>query len=413
MARSAAHTSKNQADQISQSKPADRTERRLRRVGAWFLLYLALQAELGLAWDRNWHDLIGRDQFWTLPHIMLYAGIGGAGLVALIVISADTLRYNLKKPGVDDTSTIRIFTFHAPLGYVLLGFGALIDLLAAPFDNYWHQFYLIYVTLCSPFHIMGTIGGIVAGLGLIYAFASEAALVRAAARTTRHFLGLNGPEWGTLLLLAALMELTLPPLTAFTPITLGSLSLLTYPFPLACIGGFCLVSAVQITRKPGAATLTAALLWIVALVTQTFVPWALSNTVAAFGLSFRFSGRQPAFNATLALLPLLFLVFALLVDGVAYWQRRRSRTKDDSLRGAWLLGALLALPAVIVPAWIVQALIALAPIIPLPPIPPDVTRVIELRWSDLPLTLPFTLAGGAITAALGAALGDSWYLSQL
>ena len=131
MAQSAAHTSKNQADQISQLKPTDRTERRLRRVGAWFLLYLALQAELGLAWDRNWHDLIGRDQFWTLPHIMLYAGIGGAGLVALIVITADTLRFKLKKPGVDDTSTIHIFTFHAPLGYVLLGFGALIDLVAA------------------------------------------------------------------------------------------------------------------------------------------------------------------------------------------------------------------------------------------------------------------------------------------
>jgi hypothetical protein len=167
MARSAAQTSKNQADQIAQSKPTDLTERRLRRVGAWFLLYLALQAELGLAWDRNWHDLIGRDQFWTLPHIMLYAGVGGAGLIALIVITADTLRYNLKKPGVDDTSTIRILgIFHAPMGYILLGFGALTDLVAAPLDNYWHQLYGIDVTLWSPFHVMGTIGGILEGLGI-------------------------------------------------------------------------------------------------------------------------------------------------------------------------------------------------------------------------------------------------------
>ena len=393
---------------------SDQGERRLRQVSAWLMLYLLLQAELGLAWDRQWHDLVGRDQFWIPPHIMLYTGIGAAGLIALYLVLIDTLRYRRRAPGVDDTSTVGVlWFFHAPLGFVLLGFGTLIDLLAAPFDNYWHEFYGIDVTLWSPFHIMGTIGGIVAGLGLIYAFASEAALEREAKHPTRLLLGLNGPEWGTLLLLSALIELTLPPLTAFTSITFGSLNLLTYPFPLACIGGFCLVSAVQITRKPGAATLTAALLWIVALVTQTFVPWALSNTVAAFGLSFRFSGRQPTFNATLALLPLLFLVFALLVDGVAYWQRRRSRTTDDSLRGAWLLGALLALPAVIVPAWIVQALMVLAPIIPLPPIPPDVTRVIELRWPDLPLTLPFTLAGGAITAALGAALGDIWYLSQL
>src|ERR1700730_10153079 len=109
--------------QKTQTRPTDLTERVLRRVGAWALLYLALQTELGLAWDRNWHDLIGRDQFWTLPHIMLYSGVGGAGIVALIVVMADTLRYFLKKPGVDDDSTISILRFfHAPLGYVLLGF---------------------------------------------------------------------------------------------------------------------------------------------------------------------------------------------------------------------------------------------------------------------------------------------------
>ena len=402
-------------EELSHTKvQPDLGERRLRQVSAWLMLYLLLQAELGLAWDRQWHDLVGRDRFWIPPHIMLYTGIGAAGLIALCLVLIDTLRYRRKAPGVDDSSTIGVLRFfHAPLGFVLLGFGTLIDLLAAPFDNYWHELYGIDVTLWSPFHIMGTIGGMVAGLGLIYAFASEAAFEREAKHPTRHFLGLNTPEWGTLLLLAAFMELTLQSLTAFAPLTFGSLNLLTYPFPLACIGGFCLVSAVQITRKRGAATLTVILLWIVALVTQTFVPWALDNTVAAFGLSFRFSGRQPTFNATLALMPLLFLVFALLVDGVAYWQRRRSRASDDSLRGAWLLGALLALPAVIVPAWIVQALMALAPVIPLPPIPPDVSKIIELRWSDLPLTLPFTLMGGAITATLGAALGDIWYLSQL
>jgi len=393
---------------------SDLAERRLRRVSAWLILYLLLQAELGLAWDRQWHDLVGRDQFWIPPHIMIYTGIGAAGLIALGMVLLDTFRYRRRAAGVDDSSTIGVLRFfHAPLGFVLLGFGTLIDLFAAPFDNYWHELYGIDVTLWSPFHIMGTIGGIVAGLGLIYAFASEAAFARAAERPTPHYLGLNGPEWGALLLLAALMELTLPPLTAFTPITLGSLSILTYPFPLACLGGSCLVSAVQITRKPGAATLTAILLWMVALVTQTFVPWALRNTVAAFGLNFRYSGRQPAFNVTLALLPLLFLFFALLVDGVAYWQHRQSKVSDASLRGAWLLGALLVLPAVIVPAWIVQALMALAPIVPLPPIPPDVARVIELRWSDLPLTLLFTLAGGTIMASLGAALGDIWYLSRL
>ncbi len=39
---------------------ADVAERRLRQIAAWFALYFLIQAELGLAWDREWHDLIGR-----------------------------------------------------------------------------------------------------------------------------------------------------------------------------------------------------------------------------------------------------------------------------------------------------------------------------------------------------------------
>ena len=123
-----------------------------------------MQAELGLAWDRQWHDLIGRDSFWIPPHIMMYSGIGGAGLVALAVVLVDTLRYFQQAPGVDDRSTLTVLRFfHAPFGYVMLGFGALIDLLAAPFDNWWHSLYGIDVTLWSPFHLMGTVGGLVEG----------------------------------------------------------------------------------------------------------------------------------------------------------------------------------------------------------------------------------------------------------
>src|SRR2546429_6330785 len=99
------------------SKRVDLSERRLRRVSAWTLLFLVLQAELGLAWDRNWHDTIGRDTFWIPPHIMMYTGIGAAGLVALSVVLLDTLRYYRKAPGVDDASTVSIFwIFHAPIG---------------------------------------------------------------------------------------------------------------------------------------------------------------------------------------------------------------------------------------------------------------------------------------------------------
>src|SRR5438552_17962463 len=135
---------------------------------------------------------------------MMYTGIGAAGLVALTVVMLDTLRYYRKAPGVDDASTVSIFwIFHAPIGYVILGFGALIDLVAAPLDNYWHILYGIDVTLWSPFHLMGTVGGIVVGLGIAFVFASEAVIERQSAYPPRRFLGLSGLEWGMLLVLSA------------------------------------------------------------------------------------------------------------------------------------------------------------------------------------------------------------------
>src|SRR5258708_35635042 len=152
---------------------AYREERRLRQAGAWIILYLLLQAQLGLAWDREWHDLVGRDQFWIPPPIMMCSGLGGVGIVALWLILADTLGDRRRKPGVDDGSTVHIFwVFHAPLGFLMVGFGAFTDLLAAPFDNYWHLLYGIDVTLWSPFHLMGSIGGVIACFGTVYIFAS-------------------------------------------------------------------------------------------------------------------------------------------------------------------------------------------------------------------------------------------------
>jgi hypothetical protein len=412
MARSAAQTSKNQADQIAQSKPTDLTERRLRRVGAWFLLYLALQAELGLAWDRNWHDLIGRDQFWTLPHIMLYAGVGGAGLIALIVITADTLRYNLKKPGVDDTSTIRILgIFHAPMGYILLGFGALTDLVAAPLDNYWHQLYGIDVTLWSPFHVMGTIGGILEGLGIIYIFASEVVIERQAAQSghpAHRFLGFSALEWGVLTVLAAYMNLTIPALTAFTAIPIGPLQLFTYPFALALAGGFSLVSGIQLTRKPGSATITALLLCIEALYTQAFVPFAIRTSVAWLGFSYRFADRRPTFNLTLALIPLLFLLSAVLIDWLTYRHQQRHKTSYDILPGTWLLAIVIALPAVVIPPLltiIVQAIPAFSPL-------PAGMFALQAQWLDMLIALPFTLLIVVAMIGCGKVFGDIWYMNR-
>ena len=394
---------------LSSSVPqTDVAERRLRQISGWLILYFLMQAELGLAWDREWHDLIGRDQFWIPPHIMLYTGVGFTGLIALLVILLDTRRYYQGKAGVDDTSTVRIFGyFHGPLGFAILGFGALNDLLAAPFDNYWHQLYGIDVTLWSPFHIMGTIGGVVMGLGSIYAFASEARIEQQ--KGVKPAFLLNGPEWGILLLFAAFVGITQLSLTAFVPVVLGPWQIPIYALPLVAVAGFCLVGAVQSTRKPGTATLTALFVWLLALVTQSFVPWALIYTVARLHLVFRFVTRTPSFNVALAFMPLLFLICGLLVDAITLQHYKRyGEIKSITRPYLVLISGILAVLTTVIPVAIVQTLL----LIPTIKLHPDIVRVLTVSWPEMLLALPFVFLLGIFTSTIGSVLGDIWHFNR-
>ena len=406
MAQSLLHAN----DTVSSFVAADRSERRLRQICAWVALYMLMQAELGLAWDRQWHDLLGRDSFWIPPHILLYSGVAGAGLSALALVLLDTRRYFQKKSGVDDNSTISIFrVFHAPLGFTILGFGALNDLLAAPLDNYWHELYGIDVTLWSPFHIMGTIGGVLMGLGSIYAFASEAVLERQNTSAKR-FLSLTGPEWGLLLLLAAFMEIALPALTAFPPVNVGiAWPLLTYPLPLAAVGGFCLISAVQATRKTGAATLTALLLLLVSLFTQTFVPIALSYAVQRLGLVYRYVDRTPTFNITLVLIPMIFVFCGLIIDGIAFWRSRQHDTVEKhDLVYALLNGGIIAIVVTAVPALLVRLLHLFTTF----KLNEDILRILTPGWQEVLFVMPLAVALAIIVVPIGILFGDIWHWSK-
>jgi hypothetical protein len=254
---------------------------------------------------------------------------------------------------------------------------------------------------------MGTLGGILIGIGIIYVFASEAAHERLMEHRVRRFLGLNAPQWGALIFLAAFMEFALPALTAFNALSLGAFSIPSYPFILALVSA-CLISAIQITRKPGAAMLTALLLWLLSLGTQAFIPWALRSAVGMFGFTFRY-GVTPTFNYTIALMPLLFLLCALLVDSAAYWQRRHGGGPDAPLRYAWILGICTALLAVFLPPALVWSLIHFTPSLPTPQ---SIVLVLEPALSDLLLALPLTAIIGAASAQLGIFLGDIWYWSK-
>ena len=387
----------------------DRAERYLRRISAWIMLILLLQGELGAIWDREWHYYVGRDWFWTPPHTLIYSCVAGAGVLALVVVLTDTVRYFKGASGVDDTSTISVFrVFHAPLGFVIAGFGALVALAAAPLDNYWHNLYGIDIALWAPFHMMGVTGGLIGILGMVYVFASEATIEREAGYAYYRFLGLSLLEWGTLLIIAGIINFTFIGFLQFPIATFGLLHIPTYALPIALCGAFTLIGAVRFTHKPGTAMLVIALLMLHTVLEELFVPWAIRTAVAWQGLSYRVP-EVPYFNVADALLPLVFLVSALIIDGVALWRLRRGLKLNGSTRGGWLLGIIITIPQLLITpclllgTWNLPSVFLEQNGVVIPP---------DLKLQAALIAVPIILVCGALGALAGENFGDIWHWNK-
>lgn len=391
--------------QAAMAARPDRAERYLRRITAWVLLIFLLQGELGAIWDREWHFFVGRDWFWTPPHTLIYSCVSVAGLISLAVVLTDTIRYRRGSPGVDDSSTIPIFKiFHAPLGYVIAGFGALVALAAAPLDNYWHNLYGIDIALWAPFHLMGILGGAIGITGMVYVFASEAAIQRDSGYPYRRFLGLSWLEWGTLFIIAAMVNFTFTGFEQFPVATFGLLRIPSYILPLVMVGPIALIGAVRFTNRPGTATLLIFLLLIHTVLEELFVPWAIRTAVSVQGLAYRVP-QVPYFNVTDALLPLIFLVSALIVDGVALRQVRRGQQLNGSAGKSWLLGIIIAIPEMLIASCMIMGSWNITQVFLEQS---DVIIPQSLKLETALIAIPVILAVGAAGALAGVYFGDIW-----
>ncbi len=394
---------------VKQGVRSDTGERRLRRVAAWLLLFFLLQGELGAIWDREWHFYVGRDWFWTPPHTLIYSCVAGAGLIALVVVLTDTVRYYKHRPGVDDTSTVAFMrVFHAPIGFLFVGIGALGALIAAPLDNYWHEMYGIDVALWAPFHLMGISGGLIAILGMVYIFASEVAHERARAYRQRRFLGLNVLEWGNLFVIAGLINFTLIGFLQAPIAVFGLLVIPTYAVPLALCSALMLVAAVRITHLPGAALLTTLLLLLHTFLEELFVPWAIRTSVAWQSLSYRVP-QVPYFRVSDAIFPVTFLISALIIDRVALWRLNHSGKLDGTTRGNLLLGILIVLPELLIAPCIIMWSWNLPRVFLEEPgviILPDTMVQVAL------IMVPILLALGILGVFGGVSFGDIWYFNK-
>ncbi len=112
------------------------------------LTFAVVLVTLGGQLDVSWHLSIGRDSFFTPPHMMVYA----CGLLAAIscgfLLIASTFN-----PRYRDTS-IQVFGLRAPTGVFLTSWGGIVMLASAPFDNWWHNAYGLDVQVASPPHIV-------------------------------------------------------------------------------------------------------------------------------------------------------------------------------------------------------------------------------------------------------------------
>ena len=71
----------------------------LARAIPWYLWCALLSSSavaIGVHWDIAWHRSIGRDTFWSPPHLMIYAA---AVLAALAVGVADPARHLRRATG--------------------------------------------------------------------------------------------------------------------------------------------------------------------------------------------------------------------------------------------------------------------------------------------------------------------------
>ncbi len=329
------------------TQAAERRESRVRRVLAACIALGFGASIIGVGWDVQWHAAVGRDSFFIPSHLMLYSGVIIAGVLSLALVLRDSRLWRKPGSGVSDANTVHVLgRFYGPIGFIVCGFGMLTLLIAAPFDNDWHELYGIDVTVWAAFHVMGILGAAIGGLGLIYMVASEAnrAAAPRPAAEPRPWSPLNGLVVAALaFLLPAPMVLLLPAALQWPTTEIGPLAFLTYPVMVALMTPLVLIAAVRFTGRVGAATLVGLLFTALRLAMVWLAPALTSLLATALHETYR--PYAPEYPLVASIYPAWMIVGGLVVDGV-YWlaARRSGAPAEHSLRPA-LIGGVLAMLA--------------------------------------------------------------------
>lgn len=279
------------------------------RAGAWVVLLGVITTTVGTSWDIQWHNDVGPDTFFTLPHLFLYSGsaISGFAALAMVVMMTSAQRAGRAVPRTGGTP-IRVFggALTAPIGYMVAGAGAALFLLYGLFDLEWHSIYGFDAVLNTPSHVALFLSIATTMIGSIIVFSAH-----------------RDELWGR-----AGLVLSIVLLISYAPIPADALNNL--PMPVDPIIGatvlfapMLLIMGAVVIGRAGAAlaiglAMSAAqgLLW-------WFSPWAAHVYASAVGLPLRdgLGSHPPSFPS---IMPMFLIVAAVAVEGIFALARARS-----------------------------------------------------------------------------------------
>lgn len=120
----------------------------------WSCLFAVISSVVGGAWDISWHESVGRDTFWTTPHILIQL----CGIVSGLSCGYLILSTTFDKNSPLRAHSISMWGFRGPMGAFLCAWGGVAMITSAPFDNWWHAAYGLDVKILSPPHVLLALG---------------------------------------------------------------------------------------------------------------------------------------------------------------------------------------------------------------------------------------------------------------
>ncbi|MEZ4457563.1 MAG: hypothetical protein R2882_13600 [Gemmatimonadales bacterium] len=126
------------------------------------VMFASAAIVIGLHWDIAWHRSIGRDTFWSPPHLLEQIAAAAAGLCC----GWRVLYTSFLGTDADRQGAVRWWkVFYGPLGGWVCIWGTIAMITSAPFDDWWHNAYGLDVEILTPPHVFLLLGMATVQLG--------------------------------------------------------------------------------------------------------------------------------------------------------------------------------------------------------------------------------------------------------